>query len=141
MKKKLLKECKIDLSNFTDIICIGLFGSYHESCFIEGKSDIDIMILSSKELSWEEEFELEDYLQSILPQYFSYGNIHYTFINGFVYPFSELLLISKDKIIFKEDSYLDYVLGYSSFKRDRENLEIIREENLKDLEVYRRGLL
>ncbi|ETI98422.1 MAG: hypothetical protein Q611_LSC00357G0001 [Leuconostoc sp. DORA_2] len=56
------------------------------------------------------------------------------------YPFSELLLISKYKIIFDEEKYLDYLLGYSAFKRDREQLEIIGSENLKNLESIRNGL-
>ena len=55
--------------------------------------------------------------------------------------FSEILLISDDKIIFQEEEYLDYVLGYSAFKSDREALEVMREENLKDLESFRNGLL
>lgn len=49
--------------------------------------------------------------------------------------------MSKDKIIFDEEKYLDYVLGYSAFKRDREPLKIIRNENLKDLEPIKNGLL
>lgn len=85
--------------------------------------------------------EIEEYLESVLPQYFKHNNMHYTFVNGFNYPFSELLLISEDKIIIDEEKYLDYVLGYSCFKRDRENLEIIREKNLKELEELKNGIL
>ena len=99
------------------------------------------MILLKKELDFNEEFEIEEYLDSILPGYFNHNNIHYTFIHEFNYPFSELLLMSKDKIIFDEEKYLDYVLGYSVFKRDREPLEIIRNENLKELEAIKNGLL
>ena len=44
-------------------------------------------------------------------------------------------------MIFQEEEYIDYVLGYSFFKRDREALEIMRKENLKDLESCRNALL
>ena len=141
MGKIMLKDCILDTSNLNDIIAVGVFGSYHESVFDKSRSDIDILILSKNELDFDEELDIEDYLQSILPKYFNHENIHYTFISEFNYPFSELLLISKDKIVFKEEEYLEYTLGYSAFKRDRESLEIMREENLKDLEVYRNGLL
>ncbi|WP_243280508.1 nucleotidyltransferase domain-containing protein [Clostridium sp. 1001271B_151109_B4] len=99
------------------------------------------MILSKNQLEFDDEMEIEDYLQKVLSEYFSHDNIHFTFINEFNYPFSEIFLINNDKIIFKEEEYLDYVLGYSAFKRDREALEVIREENLKDLCLYRNGLL
>ncbi|MGL5381649.1 nucleotidyltransferase domain-containing protein [Clostridium sp.] len=141
MSKVMLKECTLANESLKDVISIAVFGSYHEDVFHKDRSDIDIMILTQRELEIDEEFDIEDYLQGILPQYFNHSNIHYTFISEFNYPFSELLLISKDKIIFDEELYLEYVLGYSAFKRDRESLEIMREENLRDLEAYRNGLL
>lgn len=141
MKKLMLKDCEIDSINLKNIIAICVFGSYHEEVFNKDRSDIDIMILSKNQLEFEDEMEIEDYLQKVLSEYFSHDNIHFTFINEFNYPFSEILLISNDKIIFKEEEYLDYVLGYSAFKRDREALEVIREENLKDLCLYRNDLL
>ncbi|SFA79846.1 HepT-like ribonuclease domain-containing protein [Clostridium frigidicarnis] len=136
MEKIMIKNCKIRSEKLIDVIAIGVFGSYHEKAFDKNRSDIDIMILLSKSLEVDEEFEIEDYLQSILPKYFSHDNIHYTFINGFNYPFSELLLISNNKIILNEEKYLDYVLGYATFKRDRENLEIIRTENMEELNKF-----
>ena len=141
MDKIKLSSCNIDLNKLKGIICIATFGSYHEECFNKDRSDIDIMILSSKELEWEDELEIENYLQPILKKHFKYENIHLTFINDFVYPFSELLIGSKDKIIFLEENYLEYILGYSCFKRDREYLEIIRKENLKEIKEYKSGLL
>lgn len=141
MNKKFLRDCTIESKNLSDVIALATFGSYHEDCFIVGKSDIDILILLSKELDWNDEFEIEDYLNSLLPIHFSYDNIHYTFISDFSYPFSEFLLMSNDKIIFDNEKYLDYTLGYSTFKRDRENLEIIRDTNLKFMEDFKNGLL
>lgn len=141
MDKVMLKDCKVKVDKLNDIIALCVFGSYHEKVFNKERSDIDIMILSKRELDFDCEIEIEDYLQKILSEHFAHNNLHFTFISEFNYPFSEIFLISNDKIILKEEEYLDYVLGYSAFKRDREALEIIREENLKDLEAYRGGLL
>ena len=141
MKKVMIKNCTLDHKYLNNVLAIGVFGSYHEPCFDKDRSDIDIMILLTKELDFEQEFDIEDYLNSILPAYFNHDNIHYTFINGFNYPFSEILLISNDKIIFDEERYLDYILGYSVFKRDREYLEIMRNKNLRELEKIKNGLL
>lgn len=141
MKKLMLKNCKIDATKLKDVIALCVFGSYHEKVFDKDRSDIDIMILSKYQLELYDEIEIEDYLQKILSEYFSYDNLHFTFISEFNYPFSEILLISDDKIIFQEEEYLDYVLGYSAFKRDREALEVMREENPKDLGSFRNGLL
>ena len=141
MQKVMLKDCKLDLEYLKDIIAICVFGSYHEKVFNKDRSDIDIMILSKKELDFDIEIDIEDYLQEKLSEHFSFNNLHFTFINEFNYPFSEIFLTSKDKIVIKDEDYLDYILGYSAFKRDREALEIMREKNLKDLEGYRNGLL
>lgn len=141
MEKLMIKDCPLKTEYLNNVLAIGIFGSYHEECFDKNRSDIDVMILLKEELDFDDEFEIEDYLDSILPGYFKHDKIHYTFIHDFNYPFSELLLMSNDKIIFDEEKYLDYLLGYSTFKRDREPLEIIRNENLKEMEKMKHGLL
>lgn len=142
MGKQLLKNCVLDKEKLPFVMAMAVFGSYHEACFDKNRSDIDIAILLEKELDIDMEFDIEDYLDSILPGYFQHDRMHYTFISGFQYPFSELLLMSKDRIVFSADEeYLEYMLGYSAFKRDREALEIMREENLKELEAIKNGLL
>jgi len=136
-----LSDCTLNLNKFDTIISICTFGSYNESCFDKSRSDIDVMILLNRELQWEEEMEIEDFLQTILPLYFNHKDIHYTFVSDFIYPFSEIFIESKDRIIILEEAYLDYILGYSCFKRDREYLETIKELNLKSMEEYKHGLL
>lgn len=89
----MIKDCQLNNECLKDVLSIGIFGSYHEECFDKNRSDIDVMILLKKELDFDEEFEIEDYL-----------------------------------------------LGYSAFKRDREPLEVIRNENLKELEAIKNGL-
>ncbi len=60
------------------------------------------MILSKYQLELYDEIEIEDYLQKILSEYFFIWQSSFTFISEFNYPFSEILLISDDKIIFKK---------------------------------------
>ena len=141
MDKIKLTTCKLDLDKLNDVICIATFGSYNESCFNKDRSDIDIMILCTKQLDWDSELEIEDYLIPILKNHFHHENIHLTFINDFVYPFGEILISSNDKIIIFEEKYLDYILAYSCFLRDREYLEIIRNQNLNYEKEYKDGLL
>ena len=80
MKKLMLKNCKIDATKLKDVIALCVFGSYHEKVFDKDRSDIDIMILSKYQLELYDEIEIEDYLQKILSEYFSYDNLHFTFI-------------------------------------------------------------
>jgi len=136
---KSIKKSGLDIYMFYDVIALCTFGSYNESCWDKERSDIDVMVLSNIELEWNREMEIEDYLTNHLSVYFNHENIHITFINDFVYPFGEIMISSPNKIILQEEQYLDYILGYSCFKRDREYLEIIRDYHLKERGRY--GLL
>ena len=75
MQKVMLKDCKLDLEYLKDIIAICVFGSYHEKVFNKDRSDIDIMILSKKELDFDVEIDIEDYLQEKLSEHFSFNNL------------------------------------------------------------------
>lgn len=114
MKKVELKNYGLSVEILHDVICIAVFGSYHEESFNEHRSDIDIMILCEKALDINREFEIQDYLQDKLEDYFQFDNFHFTFISDLNYPFSELLINSNDKLVYKEERYLDYVLAYST---------------------------
>lgn len=138
---KSLKDININIKKLEDVIALCTFGSYNEGCWDKNRSDIDVMVLLTKELTWEVEIELEDYLTDLCSNYFNHDNIHITFISGFIYPFGEIMIASPNKFIIDSEKYLDYVLGYSAFKRDREYLEIIRDYHLQEMEAYHNGLL
>lgn len=138
---KSLDGANIDINKLRDVIALCTFGSYNENCWDKNRSDIDVMVLLSKELEWDCELEIEDYLTEFCLDYFNHDNIHITFINGFVYPFGEIMIASPNKLVLETEKYLDYVIGYSAFKRDREYLEIIRDYHLKEREAYNNGLL
>jgi predicted nucleotidyltransferase len=61
-----LSSCNLDINKLNNIICIAIFGSYNEECFDKNRSDIDVMILSDRQLEWEEELEIEDYMWPVL---------------------------------------------------------------------------
>lgn len=138
---KSLEGANIDIEKLKDVIALCTFGSYNENCWDKDRSDIDIMVLLREELEWDLEVEIEDYLTEYFSQYLNHDNIHITFIDNFVYPFGEIMIASTNKLILDTEKYLDYVLGYSAFKRDREYLEIIRDYHLKEREEYNNGLL
>jgi len=128
---RLIEKSGLDINMLDNVIALCTFGSYNESCWDKDRSDIDVMVLSNRELDWNREMDIEYYLSNHLSVYFNHDNIHITFINDFVYPFGEIMIASSNKIILQEEKYLDYILGYSCFKRDREYLEIIRDYHLK----------
>lgn len=129
---KSIAKSGLSIEKLEDIVALCTFGSYNEDCWDKNRSDIDVMVLSNKELEWEKEMEIEDYLTEHLSIYFNHNDIHITFINDFIYPFGEIMIASPNKLILNEEKYLDYILGYSSFKRDREYLEIIRNYHLTE---------
>ncbi|MEG2655967.1 MAG: nucleotidyltransferase domain-containing protein [Clostridium sp.] len=129
---KLVSKSGLDIDMIYDVISLCTFGSYNESCWDKERSDIDVMVLSNEELEWNREIEIEDYLTNHLSGYFNHDNIHITFINDVIYPFGEIMIASPNKFILQEEKYLDYILAYSCFKRDREYLEIIRDYHLKE---------
>lgn len=66
MTKVKLVDCQLNFNKLKDIICIATFGSYNEDCFDKNRSDIDIMILSTKELEWEYELEAKRIISKVL---------------------------------------------------------------------------
>lgn len=104
--------------------------------WIEGKSDIDILVVleSKKDVSFE--FNLEDELTPLLQEYFSYDNIHLTFIymNEFESPLAMEYINSKNKLIIDPIKEIDFRLYINKFKRNNKWLEDLID---KDNEILR----
>ncbi|NFG41551.1 hypothetical protein FC789_10215 [Clostridium botulinum] len=120
MKKEDIKDLKIDDTD--NIIALAVFGSYNTENFIENRSDIDILILLNERRGVEFEFKLEDELLSKLEDFFSYDNIHITFLylNEFDSDLAKCYIESKNKIILDFNKEIDFRLYVNKYLRNNE---------------------
>lgn len=122
---------KNELNQYNDdVISLTLFGSYGTKFWIEGKSDIDIMILM-KYGDFSMEYEVEEYYMPILQKYFNYDDIHFTFISlkSFDSVFADIYIDFEDKIIFDRESHYDFLMYINKYNRVNENLiTLVRED-------------
>ncbi|MGN2337039.1 nucleotidyltransferase domain-containing protein [Clostridium cagae] len=129
MKKEYIKDLKIDDTD--NIIALAVFGSYNTENFIENRSDIDILILLNERRGVEFEFKLEDKLLSKLEDFFSYDNIHITFLylNEFDSDLAKCYIESKNKIILDFNKEIDFRLYVNKYLRNNEWLnELIKHD-------------
>ena len=115
-----IKNLEIDETD--NIIALAVFGSYNTENFIKNKSDIDILILLNEKRGIEFEFKLEDQLLSKLEDFFSYDNIHITFLylNEFDSEFAKCYIESKNKIILDFNKEIDFRLYVNKYLRNNE---------------------
>lgn len=98
-EKKEIEDFKIESKE--NIIALAIFGRYNTESWIENRSDIDILILLNEKRGIEFEFKLEDYLLPNLEEFFSYSNIHLTFLylNEFDSNLAKCYIESKNKLV------------------------------------------
>ncbi|MDR5588244.1 MULTISPECIES: nucleotidyltransferase domain-containing protein [Clostridium] len=120
MKKEDIKDFKIDDTD--NIIALATFGSYNTENFIENRSDIDILILLNEKRGVEFEFKLEDELLPRLEDFFSYDNIHITFLylNEFDSDLAKCYIESKNKLILDFNKEIDFRLYVNKYLRNNE---------------------
>ena len=120
MKKEYIKDLKIDDTD--NIIALAVFGSYNTENFIETRSDIDILILLNEKRGIEFEFKLEDELLPRLEDFFSYDNIHITFLylNEFDSDLAKCYIESKNKLILDFNKEIDFRLYVNKYLRNNE---------------------
>ncbi|AOR23775.1 nucleotidyltransferase domain-containing protein [Clostridium taeniosporum] len=129
VNNRCLSSC--DLSRYDEnVISLTLFGSYNTEFWIEGKSDIDILVLV-KHKSFDLEYKIEEYYYPLISKFFQYNNIHFTFIalNDFDKVFADIYIDFKEKIIFDMNLHYDFLLYISKFNRINENLiNLVRKD-------------
>ncbi|WP_347708695.1 nucleotidyltransferase domain-containing protein [Clostridium botulinum] len=118
--KNKIKDFKI--SNIDNVIALATFGSYNTENFIKNRSDIDILILLNEKRGIEFEFKLEDELITKLEEFFSYDNIHITFLylNEFDSEFAICYIKSNDKLILDLNREIDFRLYVNKYLRNNE---------------------
>lgn len=128
---KEIKHLKINVKD--NIIALAVFGSYNTENWIENRSDIDILALLNEKRGVEFEFKLEDELISRLEEFFSYNNIHLTFLylNEFDSELAKCYIESKNKLILDFNKEIDFRMYVNKYHRNNEWLENIIKEDMK----------
>lgn len=131
---KALKDLNIE--KIDNLISLAVFGSYGTKYWINGKSDIDILVLMEKRDNVMDEFDLEDELEPILRDYFQYEKIHLTFINMRDYDsiFARQYIDSEDKLVIDKFKEIDFRLYVNKFLRENDWLikKIDRDNRLME---------
>lgn len=65
---------KIQKNN--EVIAICEFGSYGTEYWIEGRSDIDLLVVTSPSVTFINTFNIEEKLREIAIKFYKYNNIH-----------------------------------------------------------------
>lgn len=128
MKKK-LEGFKIESKE--NIIALAVFGSYNTENWIQNRSDIDILILLNEKRGVEFEFKLEDDLLPNLEEFFSYRNIHLTFLylNQFDSNLAKCYIESKNKLILDFNKEIDFRLYVNKYLRNNEWINRLIKED------------
>ncbi|MCR1950666.1 MULTISPECIES: nucleotidyltransferase domain-containing protein [Clostridium] len=127
---KLLKNLKIN--KIDNLISLSVFGSYGTKYWRSGDSDIDIFVLMATREDIMDEIDLEEMLLPVLKDYFSYEDIHLTFLSISDYDsrLARQYLDSKDKLIIDEIKEIDFRLYVNKYLRENEwIIRKTREDN------------
>lgn len=100
-----------------DIVAISQFGSYGTEFWVKDRSDIDIAVIVTQEISYMDTLSKEDDILPILEEYYNYNRIHLTFIlfKEFDNKYAKLAIDSTQQFIINEELWFDfqhYVLKY-----------------------------
>lgn len=121
------------LKKINGIVALSKFGSHGTEYWIEGRSDIDIAVVVKSNISFKDTLDIEDDLEKIIKEYYSYDNIHLTFImfKDFATKYARIAVDSKEVYIIDYDFWYDfhhYVLKYARNNRDFEKKLKIDEQ-------------
>ncbi|WP_461614699.1 nucleotidyltransferase domain-containing protein [Clostridium sp. Marseille-QA1073] len=128
---------ELEIPNIDTLIGIALFGSFNTEYWHKGRSDIDILVLLEYRKTISFEFEVEDILESVFRKYFSYDNIHITFLymKEFDSTLATEFIKSENKLIIDSLKYMDFRLYVNKYRRNNQWLENLVEQ---DKEILRR---
>lgn len=113
------------LRRINNIIAVCKFGSHGTEYWIQGRSDIDIAVVVNSSVSFMDTMKIEDELVDIIKEYYSYDNIHLTFIffRDFASKYSRMAIDSNEIYIVEENNWYDFQHYVLKYARVNENFE------------------
>lgn len=113
------------LKNLKGIVSVAEFGSYRSDLWIKDRSDIDIAVVVTPNISFMDTLDMEDDLLVLFRDYYKYDNIHITFIffNDFASKYARIAVDSNNICIVDEMLWFDFQHYVLKFVRNNYILE------------------
>lgn len=138
MSKKLIRDSSTNFKVSDNVIALCVFGSYLTDNWVEGQSDIDVMVLYRK-TGINQRLLDESLIKDLCITYFNYTNIHVTFLEDYMLNIFEEMRRSPDRLILQRDEFNEFWLNRSRFIRLNlghvVHSSLLYEEVLKDVKI------
>lgn len=127
-------ELLTELKAIDGLVAISQFGSYDTEYWIKDRSDIDLLVVVQRNISYLDTLKIEDKLLPIFKKYYNYDKIHLTFVlfKDFSNKYARIAIDSDVVFIMSENDWFDFTHYVLKYIRVNENLE----RNLKLDEQY-----
>lgn len=115
------------LNEIQGIVAISEFGSYKTEYWIEGRSDIDLIVITKPEITFIDTLNIEDKIIEISKEFYNYDKIHLTFVlfKEFASKFARFAVDSERIFIVDEEKWYDFQHYVLKYVRNNERLERI----------------
>ena len=130
-----------NLKTINGIVAVSLFGSYGSEFWIKDRSDIDIAVVLAPEVSFMNTLDMEDVIMPIFQDYFSYDNIHLTFIFWIDFPSKYARMATDSQEVYVVDENLWYDFKHYVCKYARNNREFERRLKIDEQFTYFGGII
>ena len=120
-KEEFIKKLK----EFKGVICLSQFGSFGSEYWNKGRSDIDIAVITEPHITFLDTLDMEDKIEELCKKYYSYDNVHLTFIlfKEFHNKFARIAIDSDKVFVVDENKWFDFTHYVLKFIRNNERLE------------------
>lgn len=98
------------LNKYREIIALCEFGSYGTNDWIEGRSDIDLLVIVGPKVTFLDTINIEDEINEIAKDFYKYDKIHLNFLlfNDFANKYARIAVDSDNKYILDEKRWYDF---------------------------------
>lgn len=118
-------ELLTKLQSVKGLVAISQFGSYGSEYWIKDRSDIDLAVVVSRNITYLDTLDMEDMLLPIFEKYYGYHKIHFTFIffQDFSTKYARIAVDSDTVFIINDNDWFDFRHYVLKCIRINENLE------------------